>query len=291
MIFHAYSVMDPTQNYSQLRDPHIQSTLTLLRLACEGSQVRPMYYVSTLSVFPAANAGMLSNICFEQDNLSGYQETLDFGYAQSKWVAERLVNLAGARGLPTCIFREGMITGHSSTGVGEEADYFSQVLQGFIDVGAVPVNLEAWDLTTVDYVTQAILALTCQETSLGKRFHLTNTTILSGSYLADCLNGFGYPIECVASDAWSERVQIAAQNRRGFPTELLLSVAVDDSSQLQYDCRNTLASLSSSGVVCPADLATLVTRYLSYFVSCGFIPPPNHSLVATSTAVSQTIRG
>ena len=38
------------------------------------------------------------------------------GYAQSKWVAEKLVRQAGERGIPHAIYRPGLVSGHSISG-------------------------------------------------------------------------------------------------------------------------------------------------------------------------------
>jgi hypothetical protein len=43
-----------------------------------------------------------------------------------------------------------------------------------------------------------------------------------------------------------------------------------------FDCRNTLAALADTPIVCPGLDADLVGRYLAGFVHRGFLPaPPN----------------
>ncbi len=48
----------------------------------------------------------------EEDELDG-GTGLTVGYAQSKWIAERILMIARARGVPVTIFRPGYVTGHS----------------------------------------------------------------------------------------------------------------------------------------------------------------------------------
>lgn len=66
---------------------------------------------------------------------------LTVGYAQSKWVAEQLVRLAGGRGVPVSIFRPGYIIGHSETGVTNVDDYLVRLVKGCIQLGRAPIMM------------------------------------------------------------------------------------------------------------------------------------------------------
>jgi len=46
-----------------------------------------------------------------------HSEGIYLGYSQSKWVSERLVAIARDRGLPVCIYRPPLVSGHSQTGL------------------------------------------------------------------------------------------------------------------------------------------------------------------------------
>src|SRR4029077_11763018 len=66
--------------------------------------------------------------------------SLNIGYAQSKWVAEKLVRLAGERGLPVTIYRPNT-GGHSATGVFNPNDHLPLLIKGCIQLGAIPEDL------------------------------------------------------------------------------------------------------------------------------------------------------
>jgi len=73
------------------------------------------------------------------------------GYAQSKWVAEKLM-MTAVRGIPVCIYRLGMITGHSQTGVSQTDDMMCRMIKGFIELGSAPDLDLMVNMTPVDYV-------------------------------------------------------------------------------------------------------------------------------------------
>ena len=275
IIYHSAAEVNAVLPYAVVRAPNVGGTLTLLRLACEGNWVRPFHFVSTLSVFPSHEAGMLTGVAFEQDDLSGYEAILDAGYPQSKWVAEKLVHQAGARGLPTCIFRAGVITGHSQTGATNSADLLSRQLKSMVELASVPRDGDVLRPTPVDYVAQATVALSSQETALGKTFHLSNSETLTGPELAEALRRHGYPIELVSTDEWRGRIEHAAQRNPEHSLYAVLSVldSVTGKSPA-YDCRHTLAGLQATGIVCPSVSDDLMKCYFDWFVATGVFPPP-----------------
>jgi thioester reductase-like protein len=100
-------------------------------------------------------------------------QVLDGGYPQTKWVAEKLVKIAGDRGLPISIYRPGRISWHSKTGVCNPEDHTSRMIKGCIQLGIAP-DLDALiNLAPVDYVSQAIVHLSKQPSS-GRTFHIVN---------------------------------------------------------------------------------------------------------------------
>ena len=61
---------------------------------------------------------------------------LRHGYTQSKWVAEKLVQLARERGLPVTVYRPPLIGWHSQTGAFNESDLVCSMLEGCLHLGA-----------------------------------------------------------------------------------------------------------------------------------------------------------
>ncbi|MFM6279063.1 MAG: hypothetical protein ACKN9K_12050, partial [Dolichospermum sp.] len=58
------------------------------------------------------------------------------------------------------------------------------------------------NLTPVDYVSQAIVYLSCQKESLGKAFHLLNPQIISMNHLFNLIRKLGYQLPQISYDEW-----------------------------------------------------------------------------------------
>ena len=122
-------------------------TAEILRLACaRRSGAAAVHYVSTLSVCSTPTD---SRIVFEDAPL-GPITSLGEGYAQTKWVAEHLVQAAIARGVPCTIFRPGRITGHSVTGFASTEDFMCRFLKGCIQLRQSPDLDWPIDMNPVD---------------------------------------------------------------------------------------------------------------------------------------------
>ena len=155
-----------------------QITARLLRrltpggLAVTGS-LKPVHFVSTLSVFHTGHHDD-GTIFAEEDELE--QVGVPFGgYAQSKWVAEKMVMTAVQRGIPAAIYRPGLVSGDSSTGAWNTADMMTTLARASLAIGAVPELDVQVDIVPVNYVSQAIVALSKRPESVSGIFHLANT--------------------------------------------------------------------------------------------------------------------
>src|SRR5260370_5662020 len=98
-----------------MRGGNVMGTNEVLRLAFEG-RPKEFSYVSTTFVFGWAVKSVLYETDMNQD-----MELLDFGYSQSKWVAEQVVADARDKGLSVRIFRPALVS-PSVTGGGNNFD-------------------------------------------------------------------------------------------------------------------------------------------------------------------------
>src|ERR1700742_4676804 len=109
-VFHNGAVVNYLFNYDRMRDANVLGTNEVLRLAFEG-RTKSFNYVSTTFVFGWA----VKKVLYETD-MNENMELLDFGYSQSKWVAEQVVIDARRRGLTTRIFRPALVSPSVSGG-------------------------------------------------------------------------------------------------------------------------------------------------------------------------------
>ncbi|NJL38964.1 MAG: amino acid adenylation domain-containing protein [Leptolyngbyaceae cyanobacterium SM1_4_3] len=173
VIYHSGALVNFVYSYANLKAANVLGTQEVLRLASL-HQPKPVHFISTFSVF--SEGDRQGKVLIREQDHPEQGNQLKSGYAQSKWVAEKLVSIAGSRGLPVCIYRPGRITGNSQTGQSNLDDFMSHLIKGCIQLGSVPEpeNDSFIDMTPIDYVSRAIVHLSKQKQVLGKAFHLVN---------------------------------------------------------------------------------------------------------------------
>ena len=156
------------------------------------------------------------------------------------------------------------------------------MIKGCIQLGGMPSTGEHVELTPVDYVSKAIVALSRRKASLGQAFHLFNPATISIDDLVAAANAFGYPLQRVAYDAWldeAERLADASTENVLAPLMALFPRKGQIGSQGQapkraLDRRNAVTALSGTSITCPPADSSLIFTYLSYLVQCGFLAAP-----------------
>ncbi len=131
VIYHSGATVNWIYPYERLKAPNVLGTQEILRLATR-IKLKPVHFVSSLGVFPLI--GMSSLVVVREDDTLDHGGSLYGGYVQSKWVADKLVLAARARGIPVCIYRPGLITGHSEIGAWNTTDVTSRMLKSWIEL-------------------------------------------------------------------------------------------------------------------------------------------------------------
>ncbi|MCC5626532.1 thioester reductase domain-containing protein, partial [Nostoc sp. CHAB 5715] len=183
VIYHNGARVNHTEPYTRLKGANVLGTQEVLRLA-SCTKLKPVHFISTISVF-AANSNTKKLRVDEQDSLDDYLMPVG-GYAQSKWVAEKLVIEAIKRGIPINIYRFGAISGHSQTGVFNQNDFLYKSLLGYVQMGSMPDGTMPLEILPVDYVSRAIVELSSIP-SFGEIFHLVQSQPVSSDIIFEQL--------------------------------------------------------------------------------------------------------
>ncbi len=274
VIYHCGALVKWTYPYQALKAANVLGTKEIIRLACQ-SKVKPLHFISTVGVFSSSTYN--PNIVTEQEELEN-SGPLYAGYAQSKWVSEKLVTIAASRGLPVSIHRPNT-EGHSQTGVFNQHDHLCKILKGCIQLGSAPIDLNIVVAgAPIDYVAKAIVYLSSQEESLGKVFHLVNPRPLQWREWLDCIASIGYPLKQLPYQKWKSELmrQIKySKNNELYAISPIFSDAMLEQSKLPlFDCQNTLDGLAGTSIVCPPLDSKLLNTYFAYFIRSGFLDAP-----------------
>jgi len=281
VIYHNGAFVKFTYPYSVLKPANVLGTQEVLRLASQ-SKLKPVHLISTISVFSAMGESGIKVVREEDELTPG--EGLKGAYTQTKWVAEKLVGVARARGIPVTIYRPGRISGDSKTGACNPSDLLYRLIAGCVQLGCAPDDDKLMNVAPVDYVSRAIVHLSSQKELLGKTFHLVNPQFFQMSELLGWIGSMGYPIKRVSSETWQAEII----NRAGYSPENalyplvgLFSEKVSEaemakSATLQFDCQNALKGLSGTDIICPQADASLFRTYFSYLVDRQLIEAAKH---------------
>ncbi|MFM6277094.1 MAG: SDR family oxidoreductase, partial [Dolichospermum sp.] len=241
----------------------------------------PFHYVSSVAVFESsAYAGKLVK---EQDNFDDW-EGIFLGYSQTKWVAEKLVKIAGSRGLPITIYRPPLISGDSKTGICNTHDFINLMIKGCLQMGSFPDVDYMLDMSPVDYVSQSIVYLSRQKTSVGKAFHLQHPQPASLISLVDWVRSFGFSLKMIPYQEWQAELinNVTSPDNPLYTLRPFLLERWSDEQITIPDlylqarrpiisCEKTLEALKGSSIVCPPIDSQLLMTYTSYLVQTGFL--------------------
>lgn len=270
VIYHNGAAINFVFPYSALKSANVEGVKEILSFAVTG-KTKPLHYVSTVAVFRT----------FEYRNLGPIQEGAPLlhwenliGYAQSKWIAEQIVEMAKSRGVPVTIYRPGAISGDVKTWkFGSENDLTNLFLKGILDMGVGPALKMSFDFTPVDYVSKALVYLSLKQENVGKKFHLINPTPFDVRDLLKAMQSYGFKFQVKPYAEWREALSKVGPGNALFPFVPLFQ-KLDDEQRLEFPpigCRETLRHLKGSGITCPPMDDEFLNKYFDYFVNSGFL--------------------
>jgi thioester reductase-like protein len=165
-VFHNGATVNYLFNYDRMRDANVMGTNEVIRLAFEG-RPKSFNYVSTTFVFGWA----VKKVLYETD-MNVKMELLDFGYSQSKWVAEQVVLDARSRGLSARIFRPALVS-PSVSGGGNNFDIAVRLVAFMVNHGIGVDALNQVSFVPADITANNIVAISTTPGTANKTFHVT----------------------------------------------------------------------------------------------------------------------
>jgi thioester reductase-like protein len=186
-IIHNAALVNYVQNYDTLKPHNVDGTRELLRFACTGTK-KEFHFISSTIIF----GWTLKAELLESENNQD-MSNLDFGYAQSKWVAEQLVFAAEKQGLKTAIYRPSFISA-STTGIASQDDIIIRLLAFMINYGLAVNTRNQISFLPADIVADNIAAIFRKRPMVGGTLHVTADSYYNLSDITQLIaSKYGYP--------------------------------------------------------------------------------------------------
>ncbi|WP_157246741.1 non-ribosomal peptide synthetase [Nonomuraea typhae] len=282
VIYHNGALVNFVYPYSALKAPNVGGTQQVLALACT-TRLKAVHHVSTIDTLLATHTPRPFP---EDDTPLRSAVNVPAGYTGSKWVAEKVMDVARRRGIPVTVFRPGLILGHTRTGATQPTDYLLIAFRGFLELGVLPDYPRIFDVVPVDYVAAAIVHVSRQRAALGGYYNLFNPAPVPLRRFCDWLAEYGYRFDVVPFEEGRRRALQVGPGHPLYPIVPLIRDA-DPEPHRALDPRYmheveparetaaTLRFLTGSGVSCPPASAEEAHRVADYLVGVGFLPPPD----------------
>jgi thioester reductase-like protein len=269
-VFHNGATVNYLFNYDRMRDANVIGTNEVLRLAFEG-RPKEFNYVSTTFVFGWAVESVLWETDFNEN-----MDLLDFGYSQTKWVAEQVVADARSKGLSTRIFRPALVS-PSVTGGGNNFDIAVRLVAFMVNHGIGVDALNQVSFVPADIVANNIVAISTTPGTENKTYHVVRddyANMLDITGLITKATGRQFEIFSI-SDFVPELIRRCRKEDLLFPLLDFLVGSVDNISAMEFkrydnSCYQTARDASEWGKADPT-LEDTVNGILKFMHRKGII--------------------
>ncbi|GAA3815977.1 hypothetical protein GCM10022226_40900 [Sphaerisporangium flaviroseum] len=279
-IYHCGALVNFVYPYSAIKAANVDSVAEILRLAVT-ERLKAVHYISSIDAF--LHTG-LQRPYMEDEELVPVEAPE--AYARSKWAGDHLTRIGRERGIPTAIYRPGMMISHTETGATQTSDYLLLQIKGLLEFGVVPDIDYLFDAIPIDYAASAIAHISLQEKAIGRNFHLWNQHPVPLTEVYGWVRSFGYVFETVPLETAIQHLVTLGPDNPLFPLLPLLfeprvrsvlpafTAEVLAQTNLFEECRNTLTMIAGTGIEAPLMTTELAHKCFSYMVDVGFLPDP-----------------
>jgi thioester reductase-like protein len=204
IIFHCGATVNFVLPYNQLYGPNVCGTREIIYFSTHHpSSCIPIQYISTISVL---SEDVDKEISIDETS----PNRLLSGYAQSKWVAEKLISKASHVGVPVVIYRLGLICADSRTGACNPHDLYTMLFGGMAKMGCYPESAIHFRLNglAVDFTAKSIVYLSGREKDVyGNIYHVMNpNNEIRFEDVIDGMRRCGIELKSVSNDEWKKKM-------------------------------------------------------------------------------------
>jgi thioester reductase-like protein len=268
VIVHAAANVNFMPPLDQLWPANVGGALNLLRLAGH-TRLKPFHLASSYSVFNEASYRGVLRVT--EEPLVGDGEGFGRGYPMSKWVAERVTDLARDRGWSVATHRLGLLWGDARTGRSKADDALTLSVRACLALGRAYDSASLMHVTPVDFAAEALAEIALAPAQGNRYFHtITETPIAWGDFIR-AVQAQGHAIEFVSPTAWHAALRAALPAHRELAPLVLLGGAQNEDparstpnvSSMRFDAARLRAALAGTGVACPPLDQELIGTYIN----------------------------
>jgi thioester reductase-like protein len=285
LVFHAAAQVNFLYPYEALRAANVDGTREVVRLAAPRRV--PVHFLSTIAVL--AGFGTAGNRHVAEDQPLAHADRLTMGYAESKWVAEKMLQNAATRGVPVAVYRPYEVTGDQQTGACNTETAICSLFHTIAETGLAPDIPLPMNFVPADYLAAAIVHIATHHPTTDRTYHLINPSPAGLADMLDRMGAAGHKITTLPYHQWvNELLRHVAANPTS-PTAPFVSLCVDRGNKSsitvkemyfegtfpRLDRANVERDLTGSGLVCPPVDTALLDRYLEYFYRTGYLNRPS----------------
>ncbi|MEP7242923.1 MAG: amino acid adenylation domain-containing protein [Gammaproteobacteria bacterium] len=273
-IYHCATSMNHLETYAMAKPANVESASELLKLATT-NRPKVLNYISTLGVFGSSGAET-PRIVDEASPIDNEKHRNSLGYVASKWVGEKLVMLAGERGIPCNIFRLGLVWADTQQGRYDELQHAYRILKSSLISGCGIRNYQfGMAPTPVDFVARAVVSLANRHRDGRGLFHVSSPAQNAEGVFERCNAIAGTSLELMSFYDWI--CEIKRLHRRGqvLPIVPLIEhvFSLDEASfheqqraahaaSVRFGCVRTYRELELAGIAPPVLDDDLLRRSL-----------------------------
>jgi amino acid adenylation domain-containing protein/thioester reductase-like protein len=260
LVYHSASAVNFIMPYSYMKKDNVVALRQLIKF-CSQTKTKPLILMSTISIYSWGHRYTQKTKVYETDSIDENLPAIrnDLGYVQSKWVMEKIADLAASKGLPVMTFRLGYATCHGRTGLCATYQWWGRFIRTCLTYNAVPALQHMREgLTTVDYMTEAVAYISRNPDAFGQKFNLCQSEPTNLDLQEFCTRVGKYYGRKIPSISFKSWVSLWEKNTSSllYP---LLGLFKDDmhhgktilelyQNNYSWDCSNTQRFLQGSGI-------------------------------------------
>ena len=253
-IYHCAASMNHLETYAMARGANVDGLKEILRVATLDVP-KLVNYVSTLGVFNISGSPE-SEAVDEDTPIDNERHTSLRGYTSSKWVAEKLITLARARGVTCNVFRLGLVWADTQKGRYDESQWGYKIIKACL-LSGLGIEQFQYDMgpVPVDYVASAIVTLARSHCEGGGVFHIASEDPGVGGIFEKCNELEDTRLKLLPFDRWMYEMSRIHQDSELLEEMPLIEFAYSGQGShgggRQFSSVRTIQELRDAGIRLP----------------------------------------